>query len=92
VEERFADGAGDGEQGGEDPGVTGRMGVAAHIDEIAEEDIAGVVGMEGIDLGVLGGGEVIVVVALDGLVQERQAQEEYEGEDDEDLFTRQIPV
>jgi hypothetical protein len=68
------------------------MGVAAHIDEIAEEDIAGVVGMEGIDLGVLGGGEVIVVVALDGLVQERQAQEEYEGEDDEDLFTRQIPV
>jgi hypothetical protein len=49
-------------------------------------------GVQRIDLGVLRSGQVIVVVALDGLVQERKAEEEYKQNDGKNVFTRQIPV
>jgi hypothetical protein len=71
----------EGQQSSEDPGVEGRVGLAAHINQVAEEQIAGVSGMEGIDLGMLGAVEVVEIVALNGLMEKRKTQREDESGD-----------
>jgi hypothetical protein len=57
------------------------VGLAAHIHQIAEEEIPGVSGMEGVDLGVLGAVEVVEIVALNGLMEKRKTQREDESGD-----------
>ena len=59
------------------------MGKAAQIHAIADGNILDVVGIERLDLRVLGCGQVVDVVALDRLVQKRQANQDGEGEDQE---------
>ena len=61
------------------------MGMAAHVDLLAEESVTGVVGMERVDLGVFGAVEIIEIVALDGLVEKGQAHEENEQRNEEEL-------
>src|SRR5262245_47348236 len=63
-----------GQQQSEKPDIERRMRVAPHVHEISEEYVADVVGMAWIDLGVLGAGQVVDVVALDRLVQEGRPQ------------------
>ena len=50
--------------------------MSLHIDQIAFEHIVNVDGMGRVDLGVLGAGEVINVVALDCLVQKWRPQQQ----------------
>src|SRR5581483_5278042 len=50
--------------------------MSAHIHHVAQKHVAGVERMQRIDLGVLRAVEIVDVVALDGLVQERQAQQD----------------
>ena len=63
-----------GDQQREVPGIERRMGLATHIDVASHEDIGGVLGMQRLDLRVGGLGEIEDVVALQSLVEERNAQ------------------
>src|SRR5579871_2103624 len=53
--------------------------MAPGIDELPHENVAHIIGMQRIDLGVLGSVEILKIVALNGFVEKRQAQ----GEDQE---------
>jgi hypothetical protein len=57
------------------------MREAPEVDAIAEKHVLDIVGMQRIDLGVLGGGEVIDVVTLNRLVEEGEADEKDGGQD-----------
>ena len=59
------------------------MRVALHRHDLTQEDIAGVVGMQRINLRMLRSRQVINVVALNGLVEKRDAQEERNRDDEE---------
>ena len=56
------------------------MRMAPHVHQVSQEYVANMVGMGRIDLGVLGAGEVVDIVALDGLVQERRPQQQDHGQ------------
>src|SRR5579871_1653390 len=60
----------------QDPTVEGRVGVAAHVQHLAAEHFSRVHGMQRLDLGVFGFGQVDDVVALNGLMKKRQPQRE----------------
>src|SRR3984885_7333878 len=53
------------------------MRIAAQIYRIARSNVADVIGMERIDLGVLGAGQVVGVVTLNGLVEKGQGCEQH---------------
>jgi hypothetical protein len=62
----------------------------AHIDVAAHEDVLGVLGVQRLDLCVRGLGEIKDVVALQGLVEEGQAQGENNQRDDDELAAQEI--
>lgn len=64
------------------------MRIAAHVDLNAGGDMAEVGGMERLNLGVLGHRQVIGVVTLDGVVEERKPQQQDGDEDDEAVRQR----
>jgi len=68
------------------------MGLSAHIDVAAHEDIGGVLGMQGVDLRVRGLGEIKNVVALEGLVEEGQAQSQDDQRDKDKLAAQEIKI
>ena len=74
-----------GDQQRKEPGVERRMGLSAHIDIAAHEDICGVLGMKRLNLRVRGLGEIEDVVTLEGLVEKRQAQSEDDQRDEDEL-------
>ena len=86
MERRLAHIAQEGQQSAEDPGVERGMGLPAHVHQIPKEEIARVSRMEGIDLGMLSAVEVVEIVALNGLMEKRQTEDEYEGEDQKKLL------
>ena len=49
------------------------MRMPAHIGQLASEDVAGVLGMQRIDLRVLRAIKIVKIVALNGLMQKRKA-------------------
>ncbi len=69
----------------EEPRVQRRVRLSAHIDIAAHEDVGGVLGMERLDLRVGGLGEIEDVVALEGLVEKRQAQGKDDQRDEDEL-------
>ena len=85
VEGDFRNAFAGGDQQREEPGVERRMGLSAHIDIAAHEDIGGVLGMKRLNLRVSGLGEIEDVVALEGLVEKRQAQSEDDQRDEDEL-------
>ncbi len=78
VERNFGNVFDRGEQQRQEPGVERRMRLAAHIDVAAHEHIVGVLRMERLDLRMGGLGEIQDIVALDRLIEERQAQSEHD--------------
>ena len=66
--------------------------MAAHIHHLAQENVAGVHGMERIDLSVLGAIEIINVVALYGLIEERESEGQDEQHDDEEFPAQEIKI
>jgi hypothetical protein len=52
------------------------MWEASQIHAIAEKHVLDIVGMQGIDLGVFRGGEVVNVVTLDRLIEKGESDEE----------------
>ena len=63
--------------------------MTAHIHHLAQENIAGVQGMQRIYLRVLCAVEIVDIVALDGLVKEREPQS-YHKEHDDEKFPAQV--
>ena len=59
------------------------MWKAAQVHAIADGNVLDVVGIERLDLRVLGCGQVVDVVALDRLIEKRQADEQDNGEDED---------
>ena len=59
--------------------------MAAHVHGHALKHVASMRGMQRIDLRVFGALQVIKVVALDGLVEERKAEQEYKAQNNADL-------
>jgi hypothetical protein len=57
--------------------------MTSHVHETALEDVAGVSGMQRIDLGVFGTLQIVEIVALNRLVQKREPESENEGEDND---------
>ncbi len=57
------------------------MRKAAQIHAIADGNVLDVVGIERLDLRVLGCGQVVDVVALNGLIEKWQADEQDNGQD-----------
>ena len=55
--------------------------MAAHVHGDAQKHVAGVVGMQRIDLRVLGAGEIVDVVALNRLVEKGQAKQQDDRDD-----------
>ena len=68
------------------------MGLTAHIDIAAHEDVGGVLGMERFGLRVGGLGEIEDVVALEGLVEKRQAQGQDDQRDEDELAGQDIKI
>jgi len=56
--------------------------MAAHVHYFPHKGVSGVVGVERLDLRVLGSGEVVDVVALDGLIEKRQSDGKNESYDE----------
>src|SRR5258708_7868162 len=83
MKQRFPYVAENRERRGENPGVQRRMRVTSHVHGIALENIASVIGMQRIDLRVLGSVEIIRIVTLDRLVEKGQAQQEDKRDDSE---------
>ena len=73
MEGNFRDALAGCEQHREEPRVERRMGLTAHVDVAAHEDVLGVLRMKRLDLGVSRFGEIKDVVTLQSLVEERQA-------------------
>ena len=71
------------QQQAEIPGVQRRMGMAAHIYHLAKENVARVHGMQRIDLGMLSPVKIVDIVALNGLIEKRQSQDQDEQRNDE---------
>src|SRR5712692_8496840 len=57
------------------------MRMPAHIHQVALKQIARVIRMQRLDLRMLGGVQVVSIVALDGLMEERQAQRQHHRND-----------
>jgi len=74
MERDFPDVADCRQQQAQEPNVEWRMRVTLHVHELSQEYIADVSRMGRIDLGMFGSGEIVDVVALDGLVQEGRPQ------------------
>ena len=72
----FFDVAKNRQQAGQDPGIERRVRVAAKIHVDPPEDIHRVSRVQWIDQGVLGFRYIGIVIALNGLVQEGQPQQE----------------
>src|SRR5712692_1334345 len=70
-----------GQQGRQYPRIQRRMRMPAHIHQVALKQIARVIRMQRLDLRMLGGVQVISIVALDGLMEERQAQRQHDRND-----------
>ena len=60
------------QQSAQIPGVEWWMRMPPHVHHLSHEDVACVVGMQRIQLRVLGARQIIDVVALNRLIQERQ--------------------
>jgi hypothetical protein len=88
MEGDLADLSEDRQQQRENPGVHRWMRIAAHVHFDAGGDMAEVGGMERLNLGVLGHRQVIGVVTLDGVVEERKPQQQDGDEDDEAVRQR----
>src|SRR5690242_10138845 len=58
------------------------MRMASHIDHIAQEYITRVIGMQRIDLRVLGSGQIVDVIALNGLIEKRKPDQQDNRDDD----------
>src|ERR1700734_3049504 len=82
MEGHFADIAHYGQQQAEEPRIEGRVRKAPQIHRIAEKNVADVTGMYRIDLRMLCARQVVNVVALDGLVEKWQADEQHHRHDD----------
>lgn len=83
MKRNFANILENGQEQAQAPGIQGRMRLAAHVDHAAQERSERVVGMQRLDLRVLGFGQIVDVVALNGLVQKRQPQSQNEQRDDD---------
>ena len=59
------------------------MRMPAHVDHIAQKHVTGVQGMQRVDLGVFGAVEVVDVVALNGLIEKWQPQQDDQRHDGE---------
>jgi len=57
--------------------------MAAHIHHLALENVAGVQRMQRVNLRVLGAIEIVDIVALDGLIEKRQSQNQDEERNDQ---------
>ena len=89
MEGDFCNASPQGDQQCEKPRVERRMRLATHVDVAAHKDILGVHGMQRVNLRVGGFGEIQDVVALQGLVEEGQAQSE-DGQRDENDLAAQV--
>ena len=92
MEGNFRDAFAGGDQQREEPRVERRMRLSAHIDIAAHEDVRGVLGMQRLDLRVGGLGEIEDVVALEGLVEKRQAQGKDDQRDEDELAAQEIKI
>ena len=63
----------EGQQAAEHPAIQRRMRLPAQVHHLAAKHVGRVLGMQRVHLRVGGFGEVDVVVALDGLVEKRNA-------------------
>ncbi len=79
----FAHVAEPGQERRENPSVQRRMRVPAHVHHLAAEHLSGVHRMQRFDLGMLRLRKIENVVALNSLVEKRQAQRENQREDGE---------
>src|SRR5690348_4517237 len=82
VKRNLADVAENCQQERQIPDIQRRMRMAAHIDHIAKEDIARVIGMERIDLRVLGSSQIVDVIALNGLTEKLKPDQQDSRDDD----------
>ena len=71
------------QQQAEIPGVQWRMRMAAHIHHLAKENVARVHGMQRINLRVLSAIKIDAIVALNGLIEKRESQDQDEQRNDE---------
>ena len=78
-------------QGSQYPRVTGRVRMSLHGDAFALKNVPDMAGMGRVDLGVLGCVEIVGIVALDSLVEERNSQQKYEENNCEPLAQRINP-
>ena len=60
--------------------------MAAHIDQVALKDVARVIRMQRIDLRVFGAVEIVRIVALNGLVQKRKTEQQYDRDERERFY------
>ena len=74
------------------PGVQRRMRLAAHVHHAAQKRVLGVFGMQRLDLRVLGFGQIVNVVASDGLVEEWQAQRQHQQGDKDQIAAQEIKI
>jgi hypothetical protein len=68
------------------------MRLPAHVDVAAHEHILGVLGMKRLDLRVGRFGEIEDVIALQGLIQEGQAQSQDDQRDKDKLAAQEIKI
>ena len=70
----------DGDETGQHPAIQRWMRLAAQVHFLALKHVAGVVRVQGIDERVGGLGEIDVIVALNGLVQEGEANQQHQAQ------------
>ena len=66
--------------------------MSTHVDHLAEKQVARVRGMQRIYLSMLRAIEIVDVVALNGLIQEKQPQGQDEERDDEQFPTQEFKI
>ena len=81
MERRFANVVQDRDQTRQKPGIQRWMWMSSHIDHLPQKRIADMVWMQRIDLRVFRAVQVIYVVTLNGLVEERNPQTQYQHSD-----------
>ena len=73
------------EQRGEKPDIERRVRMPTHVHHVAEKNITSVVRMQRLNLRVLRAVKIIDIVALNRLVEKRQAQRQHQQDDQRDL-------
>jgi hypothetical protein len=71
------------EQQAQKPRVERRVRMALHFHHLAQEHVTGMRGMQRVNLCMLGASQIVNVVALNRLIEERRAQEEDQDEQKE---------